>query len=117
MHDTMRYLKRLEAVGFTRQQAEAQVEIMSEGIRTSVATRNDLMELRNDFMELRNDFMQLRSEFANLRGEVKAEIVSVRSEFALVRAEMKQLENRMTIKLGGLMTAGISLIAILTRLH
>lgn len=43
--NTLEYAKRLEASGFTRQQAEAQANIMTEIVDEKMATKQDLREL------------------------------------------------------------------------
>ena len=52
MYDTLLYVKRLEEVGFPRDQAEAQVRIMTEFVDSNLATKNDLLllsaELKQD---------------------------------------------------------------------
>lgn len=40
--DTLRFVKRLQAAGFTAEQAEAQAEAFSEAVSESLATRQDL---------------------------------------------------------------------------
>lgn len=45
MFNTLRYTKSLEAVGFPREQAEAQVQIIAEIIEGDVATKQDLKNL------------------------------------------------------------------------
>ena len=42
--DTLRYVKRLRAVGFSEEQAEVQAEALSEAIRESLVTKADLNE-------------------------------------------------------------------------
>ena len=43
--NSLNYAKRLEDAGFTRQQAEAQANILSEIIDEKIATKQDLREL------------------------------------------------------------------------
>ena len=49
---TLRYAKKLEEVGFTREQAEMSVSIISEVIETNLATREDMKDLRHDMRHL-----------------------------------------------------------------
>ena len=44
--DTLSYTNRLMKVGFTREQAEGQAELMAETINIQLATKNDLKELK-----------------------------------------------------------------------
>ena len=43
--NTLEYAKRLESAGFTRQQAEAQDNIITEVVDEKMATKSDLREL------------------------------------------------------------------------
>jgi|APFre7841882654_1041346.scaffolds.fasta_scaffold145026_1 hypothetical protein len=48
--DTLSYTNRLMKVGFTREQAEGQAELMAETINIQLATKNDLKELKKDLL-------------------------------------------------------------------
>jgi hypothetical protein len=73
--DTLKFVEKLEAGGFTHAQAKAAAEAFAEATSQELATKNDI---------------------------------------AAVRADIRELELRMTIKLGGLMIAatGVILAAI-----
>lgn len=45
MFDTLRYSKMLEAVGISRDQAEAHIRIIAEIVEGDLATKQDLREL------------------------------------------------------------------------
>ena len=45
MFNTLQYAKKLEAVGLSREQAEAHIQIIAEIIEGDVATKQDLKEL------------------------------------------------------------------------
>jgi hypothetical protein len=77
MFNALRYTKKLEEVGFTREQAEAHIEIMTEVIETNLATKQDMKDLR---------------------------------------VEMAQLENRLTIKLGTIVSLAIGIAVTLAKL-
>ncbi len=42
--DTLRYMKRLKAAGFTEEQAEVQAEALAEAIRDTLVTKIDLVD-------------------------------------------------------------------------
>jgi hypothetical protein len=73
--DTLKFVERLEAGGFTHEQAKAAAEAFAAATGEDLATKADL----------------------------KAEIASVRSD-------IRELELRMTIKLGGLIMAATGVI-------
>jgi hypothetical protein len=128
MINTLQYAKKLEGVGYTREQAEAHVTIMVEVVEDQLVTKEDFKNLRDvtkqDFKDLREvtkqDFNDLRDitkqDFRDLRVEIDARFDRVDQEFRAVRYEMQQLEQRMTIKLGGMLAAGIAIIATLIHL-
>lgn len=132
MADTLMYFKKLEAAGFTRKQAETTVEIMSDYISGNFATREDIKDVRGDmkaeFADLRAD---MNAEFADVRADMKAEFAAVRSEMASgfadvkaefaavraeVRADMLSLENRLTLRLGGMLFVAVGALAALIKL-
>jgi hypothetical protein len=47
MFNTLRYAKRLEEVGVSRNQAEAHIQIIAEIVEDDVATKQDLKELEH----------------------------------------------------------------------
>ena len=49
MFNSLKYAKTLEEVGFTRRQAEAHMEIMTEVIETGLAAKQDVKDLRVEF--------------------------------------------------------------------
>jgi hypothetical protein len=68
--DTLKFVEKLEAGGFTHAQAKAAAEAFAEATSQELATKSDLLIIRSDI--------------------------------SAVRAEMRELELRMTVKLGGL---------------
>ena len=124
--DTLKAAQELRKTGFEDRQAEAVVETISKAVSETVATKADLQLVRSDFKLLgsefdllRSEFDLLRSEFDLLRSEVgklrsematKTDLQLLRSEFDLLRSEMAAQENRIVIKLGGLMVTMLFLL-------
>ena len=92
--DTYKAVKNLQKVGFDESQAEAVVGMVGEAFDDSVATKVDIAELRAEIHEVR----------AELRAEAKA-----------IRAEIRDLEQRMTIKLGGLLVLALTLLTAINK--
>lgn len=88
MADTLMYFKKLEAAGFSRQQAEVQVEMMNEFTANSFATKQDLKDL-----EQRMD-----------------------ARFVRLESELARMSDRITIRLGGLMIVGFTAMAAFIKL-
>ena len=108
--DTLKAAQELRKTGFEDRQAEAVVTTISKAMSDTVATKADLQLLRSDF-EL------LRSEFEALRQHVDSRFEKVNLRFDTLekslRQEMAAQENRIILKLGGLMvTMTFLLLAI-----
>ncbi len=56
--DTLMYAKKLEAKGFTPEQAEAQVEMIKEVIDNQLATKQDINELKRELQDVRRDIKE-----------------------------------------------------------
>lgn len=96
MSNPMRYIKNLEAAGFERVQAEAQVQMVLDALEGDLATKADFSLLESNFRSgnslLRSEF---KSDFSSLRSEVKSDLASLRSEFKNDLAVFKeQIDNR-----------------------
>jgi hypothetical protein len=113
--DTLKLARALrDKAGFSQEHAEAAADAFAEVVAEQVATKQDVRDVRAEIEALRTE---MRAEFAAVRGEMRAEFGSVRNEFAAVRAEMaagfRDVEQRITIRLGGMLVvlAGILLAA------
>jgi len=87
--DTLKFVKTLEAAGVSAKHAEA----FASAVRDS-------------------------SESADLvtRKDLQIELQPIKADIALLRQEMIQLEQRMTIKLGGMLVVAVGVIAALIKL-
>jgi hypothetical protein len=96
--DTLRYAQRLQQVGVAREQAEAHAELARDMVIADLATKADIAALRVDITAVRTD-LDAKATKADLGAVVKD-----------LQAEIKLLEQRMTIKLGAMLAAGIGLV-------
>ncbi len=86
--DTLQYSKRLIAVGFTSEQAEAQAEclrdIFSEELKTTVCTKQDLQEVKSDLEgkinDVKNDLQEVKSDLEGKINDVKNDLQEVKSD-------------------------------------
>ena len=92
--DTHKYVKRLTAVGMPEKQAEVIAYEQRSLIEDQLATKHDIAEVKRDIEEL--------------RAEVKRDI-------AEVKRDIKESEQRLIIRLGGMMIAGFGVIAALIK--
>ena len=89
--DTLKYSKRLKDAGVPDSQAEAEAEALAEVLEVNLkelATKADLLVVKTDLTR----------------------------EMDLLRRDMREMEQRMTIKLGAMMMGGIAIVATLVKL-
>lgn len=88
MFNALKYTQELENVGFTREQAEKSVNILIEIMQENLASKQDIKELGQEIKELES---KMESKF-------------------------RELELRMTIKLGSLMVLTVGAMTAITKL-
>ena len=109
--DTLGYAKRLREAGVPNPQAEGHAEAAREFIMTELVTRQDLLATKND---LQADLGILRTE---LRTEIGALRTELRTEVGTLRTAIDSQTLRLTVRLGGIVVAGIGILALFLRLH
>jgi len=65
--NTLKYAKKLESVGFSREQAEMTIGILSEVVESSLATKQDMKDVR---LEMKNEMSLLRYEMNQIKSEL-----------------------------------------------
>ena len=93
MFDTLSASRRLREVGFEEKQADAVVGLLAEDVSGNIATKSDIELLRE----------ATTSDIELLRADTKR-------DNELLRAELRALEQRMTIRLGGLVAVATGII-------
>lgn len=130
--DTLEYAKLLRQAGFSARQAEGQAQALAATMTDSIATKQDIAELggRVDLLGLQIDEVEARFELRLRELEERIEVrlreferrLEVRmSELekrvdAKMDARFADLERRLTVRMGVIMTAGIGLMVTLDRL-
>ena len=92
--DTLEYPKKLTGVGVPQEQAEVHVITVRDQIDQDLATKSDILRLEKAIEGV-------KAELTRYLAEVKADL----------RRDIKELEMRLTIRLGGLLVIGIGVIA------
>ena len=118
--DTLKFVHRLRDAGFPEPQAEAVAEAFKDAqSETEVATKRDLGETESRLhTDLAKTESQLRADMAEMESRLRVDIERVEhrleTKIAEVGSDVRLLEQRMTIKLGGMLLAlaGILLAAI-----
>jgi hypothetical protein len=110
--DTLAYANRLKAAGadpkLAEAQAEASADMMANLLEDTLATKQELLITNQKILETKQE---LRQEIQ----EVKTDMVSMESRLMQI---IKDLETRLTLRLGGIMMAGLTVFtAILSLFH
>ena len=92
MFNALKYVEELEKAGFTREQADASIKLLIDVMNDSFATKADL-----------------KSEIQDLKSEMKSIVLKTESGF-------KELEYKLTIKLGTMITLAVGVTATLVKL-
>ena len=122
--DTLRFSRNLAEAGLAPAQADGIAAATAGALAEVVgqlATREDLA-IQNQGVKAEIEALrqETRAEFAAIRAEFRAEFAAhrheVSTEIAGLRRDMAELELRMTIKLGAMMSGAVVLTAALARL-
>ena len=121
LFDTHKIVKELQEAGFDESQAEAVVAAIGTAVMGNLATKQDVMDARNEFKQgitdARNEFKQ---GITDARNELKQDIKDARNEAKQdnneLRAAMQAMELRITLRMGGMVMAGVGLMLALDRL-
>jgi hypothetical protein len=108
--DTLKFTRKLESVGVARDHAigiaEALADVQQESVQ-NLATKDDIAAVRVEIQQVRVEIQQVRTE---LLGEIQQLRTEVFGEIAKLRSEMKEMELRMTIKLGMMQLGSVGLL-------
>ena len=135
MFNAFKYTKQLEEAGFSREQAEIQLQVITEIVEGELATKQDLnildTSMKQDLKTLDASMKQnLKTLEASMRQDLKTletnmtqdmkilgtnllNIIEIRSNN--LENKMQQLEYRITIKLGTLLVIGFTTMATLMK--
>ena len=110
LFDTHKAVKDLQEAGFDEAQAEAVVATVGTAIIGNVATKQDLADAR----------MATKQDLADARMTTKQDLADARmatkQDISDLRSEMQAMELRITLRMGGLIVAGVALIIALDKL-
>ena len=118
--DTLKAATRLrEEAGFDEKQATALVQTFADRGVENLATREDLAAVRAE-MATREDLAAVRGEITLLRGDLEKTELALRGDMeknvASLRGDMHKLEQRMTMRLGTVIAAGVAIVVALDKL-
>lgn len=119
--DTLTYASKLQAAGFTEEQARAQAEALAGIVADTLATKADIAALQRDVKELETALKRdvkeletvLKRDIKELETALKRDLKEL--ETAL-RREIAAVSDKLTIRLGGMLVVGIAVLAALLKL-
>lgn len=109
--DTHRALKSLTLAGFSDSQAEAVVETVGVAMDEMLATKTDLQPIRADLAGA-IETMVTKKDLEMALQPIRADLDGVMGTMAS-KTDLAALEQRMTIKLGAMVFASMSFLAVL----
>lgn len=120
MFNALKYIRALEGVGFPREQAEAQVQLVIDSFQENVATKGDMAELKNELKsEMTELKTELKSEMAELKTELRSEMAELmaelKSDIAGIKAQMAELKTDLVFRLGGLIVVCTGILGVLIK--
>ena len=104
--DTLEYTEELEAAGVLPAQAKAHARALLKIIDSNLATKTDIAKIEQTIKELETSLNQ----------KIKELDTSLKHDIELLRAEIKAMEQRLTIRLGGMLIIGIGAVATMIKL-
>lgn len=107
MFNTLKYVRILEEVGFSRDQAETSVRVLSEILMENI---EDKFGLRRDLKESEN---ALRRDFKESENALRQDLKELQ---LATKHDLQNLESRLTIRLGGMLAAAVAILAAIQKL-
>ncbi len=104
MSNALKYIKSLEAAGFARAQAEAQVQMVLDILEGDLVTKSDLSVLQE---RIDARFAGVNTRFVELESRMD-------KRFAIVDTRLAELELRLTTRIGlAIVTSSTILLSVL----
>jgi hypothetical protein len=115
--DTLGYAKRLRDAGVPQQQAEAHAEAARDFVMGELVTKTDLQGtahlLEEKIGAVKGD---LQAAVQLIEGRIEAVKADLQAAKQLLEAKIDAQTLRLTVRLGGIMAAGIALLAAVQKL-
>ena len=116
MSNAMKYIKDLEAAGFARNQAEAQVQMVLDAIEGDLATKSDLSILKHDIVteisSVKTEISFIKNDLFSFKKDVASSIERLESRF---ERRLLETEFRLITRLGFLVVSTTTIaVAVLT---
>jgi hypothetical protein len=99
MFNALRYTEELEKAGFSRDQAEVSMKVLIDVMNENFATKSDMKELE----------LKLDSSVVRLESKIDSTVQKFESA-------IREMEYKITIKLGAMLTLAIGVTATIVKL-
>lgn len=121
MFNALKFTEELEKAGFSRTQAETSLKVLIEVMNENFALKSDLkateIALRSDMKTMESSILSdMKAMEAAIRSDMKAMETSLRAEIKDVASSVREMEYKLTIKLGTMMTIAIGVAATLAKI-
>ena len=125
--DTLKAAKSLQDAGFETRQAEAVVGMVTYALSEGLATKEDVRDLKSslqsniDALDVKIDALDVRIEadMRDLKSSVKADMRDLQSSIDALEVKidngLKNVIQKLTILLGGIVIGSITLLGALSR--
>ena len=108
--DTLAYANKLKHGGFTEKQAEMLTEAQSESLKNLI---DEKLATKHDIELVHKDIVLVKRDIKELEGNLKRDMKGLEEK---LRVEINEMGYKMTIRLGGMLTVGIGVIAALMKI-
>ncbi|MEO5353007.1 MAG: CCDC90 family protein [Magnetococcus sp. XQGC-1] len=113
--DTHKFVKQMVATGFTEEQAEAQVRLLSEILHTQLSTKADVAKVDVHVLELKRDIAAIAAKVETTKAELQKDIAILdgKNETAkeTLRKEIEVAKNETIKWMIGLALAQLAMMA------
>ena len=129
--DTLKAAQRLNAAGFSEEQASSLATTFAEGITENLATKDDIVLVHKEVEVLGKDIKALdtkidtsvagvQKDIAALDTKIDTSIAGVQKDIAAldtkIDTSIDKLRGDMTIRLGGIVVGGITVLKVIENL-
>ncbi len=126
--DTLAYARRLREAGFSEVQAEGQAEALAAAMTDTLVTKEEMIELR---VHVDAGFLAAKRDLQELEIRMDARFASVAHQFRELEtrmdgrftqmdtrsdARLADLERRLTVRLGTVTVAAVSVVSAIVKL-
>ena len=111
--DTLKAAQRLNAAGFSEEQAASLATTFAEGITENLATKDDIVLVHKEIEVLGKDIEALDTKIDTSIAGVQKDIAALDTK---IDTSIDKLRGDMTIRLGGIVVGGITVLKLIENL-